>query len=317
MGKYIIKRVLLLIPTLLIVTIVTFALMRLMPGSAVDLILNKYQAMGFTVDRQDVVVQLGMDKPAIQQYFIWLGDLLRGDMGDSLFQNQSVVSLIAEKLPITLELALFTMIIINVISIPAGVITAARQDSLGDYIVRIISIILMAMPLFWIGTLVLIYPAKWWGYAPTITYVSIFKNFAENMKMFLVPSILGALVQVGMQMRMVRTSVLDVMRQDYVRTAWSKGITEHDVLYGHALRNSLIPVITIIGGSVAGLVGGSVILENLFNIPGLGSCMVTALNNYDYPLVQGCVVVLAAIVMIVNLVVDVAYKWCDPRVTLD
>ncbi len=317
MGKYIIKRVLLLIPTLLVVTIVTFALMRLMPGSAVDLILNKYQAMGFTVDRQDVVVQLGMDKPAIQQYFIWLGDLLRGDMGDSLFQNQSVASLIAEKLPITLELALFTMIIINVISIPAGVITAARQDSIGDYVVRVISIILMAMPLFWIGTLVLIYPAKWWGYAPTITYVSIFKNFAENMKMFLVPSVLGALVQVGMQMRMVRTSVLDVMRQDYVRTAWSKGITEHDVLYGHALRNSLIPVITIIGGSVAGLVGGSVILENLFNIPGLGSCMVTALNNYDYPLVQGCVVVLAAIVMVVNLIVDVAYKWCDPRVTLD
>lgn len=317
MGKYIIKRILLLIPTLLVVTIVTFALMRLMPGSAVDLILNKYQAMGFTVDRQDVIVQLGMDKPAVQQYFIWLGDLLRGNMGDSLFQNQSVASLIAEKLPITLELALFTMIIINVISIPAGVITAARQDSIGDYVIRVISIILMAMPLFWIGTLVLIYPAKWWGYAPTITYVSIFKSFVENMKMFLVPSILGALAQVGMQMRMVRTSVLDVMRQDYVRTAWSKGITEHDVLYGHALRNSLIPVITIIGGSVAGLVGGSVILENLFNIPGLGSCMVTALNNYDYPMVQGCVVVLAAIVMVVNLIVDVAYKWCDPRVTLD
>lgn len=317
MGKYIIKRILLLIPTLLVVTVVTFALMRLMPGSAVDLILNKYQAMGFTVDRQDVIVQLGMDKPAVQQYFIWLGDLLRGNMGDSLFQNQSVASLIAEKLPITLELALFTMIIINVISIPAGVITAARQDSIGDYVIRVISIILMAMPLFWIGTLVLIYPAKWWGYAPTITYVSIFKSFVENMKMFLVPSILGALAQVGMQMRMVRTSVLDVMRQDYVRTAWSKGITEHDVLYGHALRNSLIPVITIIGGSVAGLVGGSVILENLFNIPGLGSCMVTALNNYDYPLVQGCVVVLAAIVMVVNLIVDVAYKWCDPRVTLD
>ena len=214
MGKYIIKRILLLIPTLLVVTVVTFALMRLMPGSAVDLILNKYQAMGFTVDRQDVIVQLGMDKPAVQQYFIWLGDLLRGNMGDSLFQNQSVASLIAEKLPITLELALFTMIIINVISIPAGVITAARQDSIGDYVIRVISIILMAMPLFWIGTLVLIYPAKWWGYAPTITYVSIFKSFVENMKMFLVPSILGALAQVGMQMRMVRTSVLDVMRQD-------------------------------------------------------------------------------------------------------
>lgn len=317
MAKYILKRVLLLIPTLLVVTIVTFALMRMMPGSAVDMILNKYQTMGFTVDRATVLAQLGMDKPVVQQYFIWLFDLLRGDFGDSLFQNQSVLELIAAKMPITLELSLFTLIITNVLSIPLGVITAARQDSIGDYSARLASIVLMAVPTFWLGTLVLIYPAKWWGYAPTITYVSIFDNFAENMKMFLVPAVLGATGQLGMQMRVVRTSLLDVMRQDYVRTAWAKGIKERSVLYGHAFRNSLIPVVTLVGGSVAGLVGGSVILENLFNIPGLGSCMVTALNNYDYPLVQGCVVILAVVVMLINLLVDITYKWCDPRVTLE
>lgn len=317
MAKYILKRVLLLIPTLLVVTIVTFALMRMMPGSAVDMILNKYQTMGFTVDRATVLAQLGMDKPVVQQYFIWLFDLLWGDFGDSLFQNQSVLELIAAKMPITLELSLFILIITNVLSIPLGVITAARQDSIGDYSARLASIVLMAVPTFWLGTLVLIYPAKWWGYAPTITYVSIFDNFAENMKMFLVPAVLGATGQLGMQMRVVRTSLLDVMRQDYVRTAWAKGIKERSVLYGHAFRNSLIPVVTLVGGSVAGLVGGSVILENLFNIPGLGSCMVTALNNYDYPLVQGCVVILAVVVMLINLLVDITYKWCDPRVTLE
>ena len=238
-------------------------------------------------------------------------------MGDSLFQNQSVASLIAAKLPITLELAIMALLFINLISLPLGVVTAARQDSIGDYVVRLISIVLMAVPVFWIGTLVLIYPAKWWGYAPTITYVSIWDSFLENMKMFLVPSLLGAVTQCRMQLRMVRTSLLDVMRQDYVRTAWSKGLRESSILYGHAFRNSLIPVITLIGGSVAGLVGGSVILENMFNIPGIGACMVSALNTYDYPLVQGCVLVLAIIVMVVNLLVDIAYKWCDPRVRLD
>lgn len=317
MGKYIIKRVLLLIPTLLVVTVVTFALMRLMPGSAVDIIVSKYVSMGIDMDASTIETQLGMDKPAVQQYFAWLGGVFQGDLGDSLFQNQSVGSIIAQKLPITLELTILTLILINVISIPLGVLTAARQDSVGDYIVRIISIICMAIPVFWIGTLVLIYPAKWWGYAPPTTYVSMAENFAANMSMFLVPAALGAITQMGMQLRMVRTSLLDVMRQDYVRTAWSKGLKEGQVLSDHAFRNSLIPVITLVGGGVAGLVGGSVILENMFNIPGIGACLVTALGNYDYPLVQGCVLVLSVIVMLVNLVVDVAYKWCDPRVTLE
>ena len=310
MGKYILKRVLLLIPSILVVSIITFALMRLIPGSAVDVIQSRYSGMGITVEDEEIRAQLGLDKPAVQQYFVWLGDLCRGDLGDSLFEQQSVASIIAQKLPISLELAILTLIFTNIISIPLGVLTAAHQDSIGDYT-------LMAVPVFWLGTLVLIYPAKWWGYAPPISYSGFFEAPLKNMQMFLVPALLGAVTQCGMQMRMVRTSVLDVMRQDYVRTAWSKGINEKQVLFGHAFRNALIPVITLVGGSIGGLIGGSVILENMFNIPGLGAQLVESLNMYDYPVVQGCVLILSIIVMVVNLIVDVAYKWCDPRVNLE
>ncbi len=317
MGKYILKRVLLLIPSILVVSIITFALMRLIPGSAVDVIQSRYSGMGITVEDEEIRAQLGLDKPAVQQYFVWLGDLCRGDLGDSLFEQQSVASIIAQKLPISLELAILTLIFTNIISIPLGVLTAAHQDSIGDYTLRVIAIILMAVPVFWLGTLVLIYPAKWWGYAPPISYSGFFEAPLKNMQMFLVPALLGAVTQCGMQMRMVRTSVLDVMRQDYVRTAWSKGINENQVLFGHAFRNALIPVITLVGGSIGGLIGGSVILENMFNIPGLGAQLVESLNMYDYPVVQGCVLILSIIVMVVNLIVDVAYKWCDPRVNLE
>lgn len=317
MGGYIIKRILLLIPTLLVVTILTFALMRFVPGSAVDVIESKYSSMGITMDEAQIKSDLGLDKNPVQQYVIWLGNLCRGDLGDSFFQNQTVNQIIGKKLPISLELAILTLIIINVVSIPLGIVTAARQDSVGDYIVRVFSIILMAIPVFWIGTLVLIYPARWFGYAPPISYESFFSNPKANLQMFLIPAALGAVTQVGMQLRMVRTSLLDVVRQDYVRTAWSKGLKERTILYGHAFRNALIPIITLIGGSIGGLIGGSVILENMFNIPGIGAAMVSALNTYDYPLVEGCVLVLSIIVMLINLLVDIAYKWCDPRVSLD
>jgi peptide/nickel transport system permease protein len=317
MGKYITKRILLLIPSVLVVCIIVFASMRMLPGSAVDVIYAKYTGMGMTVDKDTIKAMLGLDKPAFQQFFIWLGNVARGDLGQSFYQQMSVTAIIAKKLPISLELGLLILILTNLVSVPLGVITAAKQDSMGDYVLRIISIILMAIPVFWIGTLVLIYPAKWFGYAPPISYYSFFQDPTANIQMFLIPSLLGALTQCGMQMRMVRTSVLDVMRQDYVRTARSKGLKDRTVLFGHAFRNSLIPVITLIGGSVAGLVGGSVILENMFNIPGIGSAMVDALNTYDYPVVEGCVLVFAIFVMLINLLVDIAYKWCDPRVKLD
>ena len=317
MGKYIVKRVLLLIPTIFIVCAIVFILMRMVPGDAVDIIVNRMTQSGMTVDADAVRARLGLDVPAGQQFLRWMGDVLRFDLGDSFFQFESVSSIIGRQLPVSLELGIFTLILSNLISIPIGLYCAARQDSFSDYLLRIISVVLMAIPMFWLATLVLFYPSKWWGYAPPVQYVSFFKDPLTNLQMFLVPSILGALAQAGMQLRMVRTQVLDTLRQDYIRTAYAKGVKQKRVLFHHAFRNAMIPVITMIGGSVAALVGGNVILESIFNIPGIGNTLVTALGQRDFPVVQGCVLVMSIFVMVVNLIIDITYKWIDPRVKLD
>ncbi len=317
MGKYIVKRILLLIPTILLVCVIVFALMRLIPMDAVAVLQNKLSASGNYVDEDYVRALLGLDKPAIQQFFIWIADVLRGDLGDSFFDHTTVNQILASKLPVTLELGILSLIFTNLISIPLGLFCASHQDSISDYTIRVISTILIAMPVFWIATLVLIYPNLWWGWAPTVTYTPIWVAPIENLKMFILPALLSAMGQAGIQMRTIRTMTLEVMRQDYIRTAWAKGVPERRVMTHYAFRNALIPIITMIGGSVSMMIGGNVVMENIFNIPGLGSAMVSALNSRDYPIVQGCVLVLALFVMVINLIVDIAYKWIDPRVQLD
>ncbi len=317
MGKYIVKRLLLLIPTILIVCVIVFALMRMVPGDAVDVVVNKLTAQGQAVDEAKVEAMLGLDKPAIQQFFIWLKDILKGDLGDSYFQYLPVLELIKQKLPATIQLGVMSLLFSLIISIPTGLFCAARQDSVGDYGIRGFSTVLVSLPIFWVATLILIYGSLLLGYSPPMTYVSVFEDFAANMRMFLIPALLSAIGQAGMQIRMVRTMTLEVMRQDYIRTAWSKGVGERMVLFGHAFRNALIPVITMIGGNIAMLLGGNVIMENIFNVPGVGSLLVNALNTRDYPIVQGCVLILAVFVMVINLLVDVCYKWIDPRVSLE
>lgn len=317
MGKYITKRVLLLIPSVLIVCIIVFILMRMIPGDAVDIIVTRMTQAGQMVDEAAIRARLGLDVPPVEQFFRWLGQIFRGDLGQSFNQNRSVGEIIMTQLPISLELGVITLILSNLISIPVGLYCAARQDSVSDYIIRIVSVILMAIPMFWLAALVLFYPSQWWGYAPPVEYVSIWRDPLQNLQMFLVPAILGALAQAGMQLRIVRTTVLDTMRQDYIRTAYAKGVKRRRVFFVHAFRNAMIPVITVIGGSIGALVGGNVILESIFNIPGIGSTLVTALNQRDFPVVQGCVLIMSLVVMVVNLVIDVTYKWIDPRVTFD
>ena len=318
MGKYILKRVLLLIPTTFLVCLLVFAMLRCIPGDAVDAMLYRYQSMGNTsATREEVEALMGMDKPAVQQFFIWLGDAIRGDLGDSLFQNETVAYCIKRQIGPSLELGLITLIFTIILAIPLGVFCAARQDSVADYVIRTISLILMSLPVFWIATIVLVYPAKWWGWAPTTNYYSFFKAPLQNISIMIIPSILGALTTAGMQLRYVRTVTLDTMRMDYIRTARAKGVKEHRILFKHSLRNAMIPVVTLIGGAVGTLVGGSVIMENLFSIPGIGNQMVTALSNRDYPVVQGCVLVFSLFTMIVNMLVDISYKWLDPRITLE
>lgn len=317
MGKYAIKRLLLLIPTMFLVCVIIFALMRAVPGSAVDQVVYNYKQNGMVITYAEAEAKLGLDKPAVVQFFNWIGGMLHGDFGNCLFRGDSVWSVISKQMPVTLELGIITILLQIIISIPLGLICAAHPDSIPDLVIRTVSVILASVPVFWIGTMVLVYPAVWWGYSVPLTYVSISKDFVANMHMFLVPAIVGALTGAGNNIRAVRTMTLEVMRQDYVRTAWAKGSRESRVMYFHAFRNALIPIITLFGGGVAGVLGGNVVIENMFNIPGIGQQMVTALNNRDYPLAQGCTVVMAIFVMLVNLIVDLAYKWCDPRVSLE
>ncbi|MDO4647249.1 MAG: ABC transporter permease [Eubacteriales bacterium] len=317
MGKYVLKRLLLLIPTVLLVCVIVFILMRMIPMDAVATLQNKLSANGNYVDEEYVKALLGLDKPAIQQFFIWIGDVLKGDLGSSYFDHQTVNQILAKKFPATLELGILSLIFTNCISIPLGLYCAARQDTISDYTIRVIGTLLIALPVFWVATLVLIYPNLWWGWAPEVNYVPIWQDPIQNLSMFLLPALLSAMGQAGIQMRTIRTMTLEVMRQDYIRTAWAKGVPERRVLFRYAFRNSMIPIITMIGGSVAMMFGGNVIMENIFNIPGIGQAMVSALNARDYPIVQGCVLVLSLLVMMVNLIVDIAYKWIDPRITLD
>ena len=201
MGKYFVKRVLLLIPTILLVCVIVFVLMRMIPMDAVATLQQKLSANGNYVDEEYVRQLLGLDKPAVQQFFIWIGDVLRGDLGDSYFDHTTVNSILANKLPVTLELGILSLVITNLISIPLGLFCAARQDSISDYTIRVISTILIALPVFWIATLVLIYPNLWWGWAPTVTYVPIWKDPIQNLSMFLLPALLSAIGQAGIQMQ--------------------------------------------------------------------------------------------------------------------
>lgn len=317
MGKYIAKRLLLLIPTMLFVCIIVFLLLRFVPGSAVDMIVYNYQKSGVPVTHEEVAAKLGLDKPAPVQFVEWVGELVQGDLGTSLFKNESVSSIISRQVPVSLELGILTLLLTVLISVPLGLYCASHPDSVADNAIRFLAVILMSVPIFWLGTLVLVYPAIWWKYSVPLEYVGVLENPVGNMKMFLIPAIVGAVTQSGLMIRAVRTMTLEVIRQDYVRTAWAKGAKEGRVMYQHAFRNSLIPIITLFGGAIAGLIGGSVVLENMFNIPGIGQQLVSALNNRDYTLAQGCTVVFAVFVMLVNLIVDLAYTWCDPRVSLE
>ena len=318
MLRYIRKRLLLLIPTVILVCVIVFALVRFIPGDAVDYMLYKLrEGQQYDVTREYVEKLLGMDKPAVIQFFIWFGDVLKGNLGNSLFQNETVIHAIARQFPPTFQLGLMTIIFSICISIPLGLVCAARQDKISDYTIKVIALLLMSIPIFWIATLVLIYPSLWWGYVPPVQYASIFVSPGQNLRMFIVPALLGACFNSGMQLRLVRTVMLDTMRADYVRTAWAKGAGERSIMFRHAFRNAMIPVVTMIGGSIGTLITGSVVLENIFNIPGMGRQIISSLNNRDYPVAQGIILIFAIITMLVTLVIDISYKWIDPRISLD
>jgi peptide/nickel transport system permease protein len=314
--NYLIRRMLLLIPTMFIVSVIVFFLVRYVPGSAVDVI-AAYLSQGglIQIDRAAIAHSLGLDVPAYVQYVRWMGNIvLHGDFGNSIIQGRPVFQMVWERMPVTFELGLLAMIISTVIGLPLGVYSAVRQDTWGDYTGRTVAILLISIPSFWLATLIMIYPAIWWGWSPSVVLIPFTKDPMGNIGMFLIPAAILGTATAGGLMRMQRTMMLEVMRQDYIRTAWAKGLTERVVIMRHAIKNSFIPVITILGGGVGMLIGGAVIIENIFCLPGMGQLALQALNQRDYPLVTAITLITAVFVMVCNLVVDITYTWLDPRI---
>ena len=318
MRTYIIRRVLLLIPTFLLLTVLVFLSVRFLPGDVVDSMMARLaeEVGGMVhVDREKVERMLGLDVPAHVQYVRWLGGIfLRGTLGESLFGGYTVEEKIIGRLPITIELGVLSILIGLVIAVPVGIYSAVRQDTASDYAGRSIAIIGLATPNFWLATLVLTFPAIWWAWAPPLRMVAFVDDPLRNLGHLLIPSLILGTYLSATVMRMTRTMMLEVLRQDFIRTAWAKGLRERVIILRHVIKNALIPVVTLVGLQLPILVGGSVIMENMFALPGLGRLMLEALKVRDYPVVSGINLFFATAVMTINLMIDILYGYLDPRV---
>ena len=316
MAKYVLRRLIGMIPTWLIIMFMVVFMVRLIPGSIVDLLLQdqggggSYQA---GIDRAQVEHRLGLDQPVYVQYVKYVAGVAQGNLGASLWDQQSVVSLIAQRVPVTAQVALVAIVTSVFVSIPIGVISAVRRDSPVDYLLRSISILGISVPGFAIGTAIVIFPTLWWGVTVSFKYVSFADDPIGHLKLIIPPAmVLGVQLSASVA-RLTRTMMLEVLQEDYIRTARAKGLQEPKIVVKHALKNALIPVVTVLGIQITNLLGGSVITETIFALPGLGRLMVSSIGSRDYPVVQGIVVMTAIFVMCMNLAVDVSYGYLDPR----
>lgn len=318
MRQYIVRRILLIIPTMIGVTMLVSLLTQLLPGDFIDVMLADHVGQG--EDREAIRAeweeQLGWNDPWIVQYGNWLWRALQGDLGTSFIGSfQTVVEEIEHRVPVTLQLGVLALIVGVAIALPVGIISAIRQDSLLDYVIRGGAILALSVPGFWLAVLTIriVFPELGLPPLPLI-YQTPGENLAENLRQLYVPAIILGIGLAGPVMRLTRGEMLEVLRQDYVRTARAKGLQENAVIVRHAMRNALIPVLTLIGLSASILVGGSVIMESIFTLPGMGLRMITALKDRDIPVVMGIMVVIALVVIVANLVIDIAYSLVDPRI---
>lgn len=313
MRAYILKRIILMIPTLLIVTIVTFGIVNAMPGDAITARLLESPAFN-PADLEAKRAQLGLDKPLYEQYWIWLGNVLRGDFGDSLWSEQPVTNLLKDAVPITLELTILALLLTVIFALIVGVLSAIRQDGPLDYTLRLLSIAGLSIPSFWLGILFVVLMARWFNYLSPLQYTPIYEDPIQNLKQFLPGAVIIAIGASAGMARITRSSMLEVLRQDYIRTAAAKGLRERAIILRHALKNALIPVITVAGAQVGVLLGGSVIAENIFTLPGMGQLLLRSVSSRDFITIQAITLWIAGAVVIMNLVVDVLYAYIDPRI---
>jgi len=318
MSTYIIRRLLLVIPTLLIVTALTTISIRLIPGDAVDVLVGQMDLSG-KEDRGELraklEAQLGLDAPIPVQYVRWWKDvLLHGDLGDSIFMGIPVRDQIIQRLPVTLEIGILALVIAMLISFPIAIYSAIRQDTIGDYAFRSLAILFISLPEFWVGIMVVVFPSIWWGWSPPIINISLWDDPIGNLKMYLLPAAILGMGINGVNMRLMRTMMLEVVREDYIRTAYAKGLTERVVVFRHAVKNALIPVVTVIGLNVPVVIGGSIIIEQIFGLPGMGRLAVEAAFIRDYPVIIGVTLVYAFVVLLIILITDLSYAFLDPRI---
>jgi peptide/nickel transport system permease protein len=317
MKSYVLRRLLALVPTLILASIIVFVTVRLIPGDIIELMLSQNDLSADSKSREQVVAALGLDKPMWQQYLTWIsGIVLHGDLGKSLWQGTPVTEQLLARMPVTFELGAIAMLVGLIIALPIGIYSAVRQDTAGDYIARSFSILLLAVPSFWLGTMVVVFPSIWWGWSPSVDFVPFTKDPVENIKNLLLPGVVLGAALSAITMRMTRTMMLEVLRQDYIRTAWAKGLTEKLVIVRHALRNALIPVVTLVGLQAPLLIGGAVIIEQIFIIPGMGLLLLEAVQKRDYPIVTGVFLAVGVAVMLINLLVDLTYGLLDPKVRM-
>ena len=311
MTAYIVQRLLAVPVVLLILSLGVFFMVRAIPG---DIVAQKLERT-YTVERAEALrAHLGLDRPFYVQYPEWLGEVFRGDFGISLDTGRSVNDEIVRRLPITVELGVLTLMMSVVVGIPAGIITAVRQNGVTDQLLRLVSIIGLAVPTFWAATLVIVIAAIYLNWAPRFGYIEFVDDPIANLKQFSVPAAVGALGFSAILLRLTRVQMLEVLRQDYVRTARAKGLKNAPVVLRHALKNAMIPVVTVVGLSLAAVVSGSVFLERIFSLPGLGNYAVTSVTKSDYPVIQAFVLLTGLVFVLVNLVIDLLYAVLDPRI---
>ena len=315
MQAYLARRLLALVPALFFASLIVFVIVRLVPGNIIDMMLAQNDVGADKLSRDQLIATLGLDRPMWLQYFSWIGGiLLHGDFGKSLWQNTPVRELLAARMPVTFELGFLALIVALLTALPIGIYSAVRQDTAGDYLTRSFSILMLAVPSFWMGTMVMVFPSIWWGWSPQVRFVAFMDDPLQNLKQMILPAIILGTALSAITMRLTRTMMLEVLRQDYIRTAWAKGLSERLVVIRHALRNALIPVVTLIGLQAPILIGGAVIVEQIFVIPGMGLLLLDAISQRDYPIITGVSLVIGLCVMLINLAVDLSYGLLDPKV---
>lgn len=313
MLRYILRRLLMLIPTLIGMSVLIFLMLRLLPGDIVTIIVGT-DAQADSAATEKLRESMGLNDPIPIQYVKWVGDMLRGDPGDSLRSGRPVGELLGRALPITIELAVLAVIMATLVAVPLGVVSAVQRDTSFDFAARVGGLVGLSLPSFWIGTLILLFTSKAFGWVPDIRFKPLFDDPWGNLQQMLLPAFAIAIQLMAIIMRMTRATMLEVLGQDFVRTARAKGLRNRIVVYRHALRNALIPVITVIGFQLGALMGSSAIIEVIFGLNGVGNTLLQGIFNRDYPLVQAATLYLAVVFVLINLTVDVLYAYIDPRI---